>query len=808
MRKRLYPSDHPSVALSLNNLAMLYQGQGKLAAAEPLYQQALAMRKRLYPSDHPSVALSLNNLAMLYQGQGKLVEAEPLYQQALAMRKRLFPTDHPDVAQSLNNLAVLLAATDRYCEALERMKEAAGIENRLISQLFTYSSDRDRLTYLQTIKGKFYGFLSLVYQHLSHSPEAIQAALDLVLQRKALSAAALAAFNQAISSGRYPHLQPELEKLRDLSAQIIHHTFTKPEPDRIRQLQAEHDTLQKKLASQVPEIQLQEQPINCRTIALELPEGSTLIEFVCFRVLDFHAINGEPKWQSARYLAFILPAGQPNRVQMRDLGEAEPLDRQIQDFRQFASNGLQAVHSLDMGSDDEDEDDNQPPPPEAIHLHAAIVNPLRPYLRESQHLILAPDGNFNLVPFQLLPTDETGERLLMDEYRISYLSTGREMLRPQVEGQRPASPALAIADPDFDLGLDPTPETDTLAGEELGEKSTAELLQTLTGTTFTRTTGTRLLGESVAQLLNISPHLGKDALATRLTTCQSPKILLIATHGYFSEERQEYWDLIRALLRCPNGEEAKLLQNNQKLLDQTLLEAMEETVAALLEAKYQNPANKLRNLATQLQETIHHPPQQSPIPHSQFPIPNSPFPISKTEDPMLRSALAFAGANTWLQGKPLPQDAGNGLVFAQDIAALDLWATELAVLSACQTGIGDIQLGEGVFGLRRAFAVAGAKTLVMSLWSVPDRASALLMDRFFANLRQGVGRADALQNAQNYLRNLTVRNLQQSELGQSVLKELPPQDNQDQKPLKHPFFWGAWICQGDTSAIANPALIP
>jgi CHAT domain-containing protein len=69
---------------------------------------------------------------------------------------------------------------------------------------------------------------------------------------------------------------------------------------------------------------------------------------------------------------------------------------------------------------------------------------------------------------------------------------------------------------------------------------------------------------------------------------------------------------------------------------------------------------------------------------------------------MMRSGLALAGANTWLFGGTLPPQAGKGFVFAQDIASLDLWANELTVLSACDTARGDIKIGEGVFGLRRA----------------------------------------------------------------------------------------------------------
>ncbi len=863
MTKRLFPHDHPQVALSLNNLAYVYKSQGRLAEVEPLYEQALAMRERLFAGDHPDVASSLNNLAGLYKSQGRLAATEPLLEEALAMTKRLFPADHPRVALSLNNLAVLFAATDRYCEALELMKETAAIENRLISQAFAASSESDRLTYLQTIRFRFEMFLSLISKHLHDSPQAKQAALDLVLQRKALTAAALAALNQAIYSGRYPHLTEQLKKLRELSDEIIHLTFTQPQPDRIPQLQAEHNKLQQQLASQIPEIQLQEQPIDCRTVALELPTGSTLIEFVCFNVFDFHAASGESKWQPARYLAFILPARQPDQVQMRDLGEAEPIDQLIQDFRHYASDGYRAVHSLDMGGNDDEPEDLRQPPAEVIKLREAIVEPLCPYLQKHQHLFIAPDGNLNLLPFQILPTDETGEQLLMDEYCISYLSVGRDILRSQVQTQRPASQPLVIADPDFNLE-DLTPPNPSslklrfptrewreeesysplLAGEGLGERSkpgvletseeesdsplltplfkggrgdreglgersklgvlgtqAAELLQTLAGSAFKRAEGTRFLGEGVAKLLGVSPYLDKEALASRLTGCESPEILLIATHGLFSREvqRQDYWNLILSLLTCPDGQEAELLQKNRKLLDKTLLKEMEKLAARLTENGNQNAADRLTNFAPQVAAIIDESTQQTPI--------------QNPEDPMLRSALAFAGANAWLQGKTLPNEAGKGLVFAQDVAALDLWATELAVLSACNTAIGDIKLGEGVFGLRRAFAVAGAKTLVMSLWSVPDRATALLMERFFTNLRQGLGRADALQDAQNYIRTITLKELQQSSLGVAVLEELKdllPQNwnfCQYYRPLEHPYFWGAWVCQGDTTAISSSQIM-
>jgi tetratricopeptide (TPR) repeat protein len=132
MRQRLLGDEHPSVATSLNNLAGLYDNQGRYGEAEPLLQDALAMRQRLLGDEHPDVASSLNNLALLYDNQGRYGEAEPLFQDALAMRKRLLGDEHPDVAQSLNNLAMLYCNQGRYGEAEPLLQDALAMRKRLL----------------------------------------------------------------------------------------------------------------------------------------------------------------------------------------------------------------------------------------------------------------------------------------------------------------------------------------------------------------------------------------------------------------------------------------------------------------------------------------------------------------------------------------------------------------------------------------------------------------------------------------------------------------------------------------------------
>ncbi len=101
---------------------------------------------------------------------------------------------------------------------------------------------------------------------------------------------------------------------------------------------------------------------------------------------------------------------------------------------------------------------------------------------------------------------------------------------------------------------------------------------------------------------------------------------------------------------------------------------------------------------------------------------------------------------------PTQPPPDSALATALELAGLDLWGTQLVVLSACDTGRGDVKLGQGVYGLRRAFVVAGAETVVMSLWKVNDETTSTLMEAYYRNLLAGQGRATALREAMRWLR--------------------------------------------------------
>jgi CHAT domain-containing protein len=133
-------------------------------------------------------------------------------------------------------------------------------------------------------------------------------------------------------------------------------------------------------------------------------------------------------------------------------------------------------------------------------------------------------------------------------------------------------------------------------------------------------------------------------------------------------------------------------------------------------------------------------------------------------DPLLRSGLALAGA-----------DGGAGILSALELASIDLSGTKLAVLSACETGLGDLMSGEGVFGLRRALVIAGAETQVVSLWQVDDEATRTMMVEYYTKLESGAGRSEAMRATR-------LKMMQQSSTA-------------------HPFFWASFLVSGDATTL-------
>jgi CHAT domain-containing protein len=123
-----------------------------------------------------------------------------------------------------------------------------------------------------------------------------------------------------------------------------------------------------------------------------------------------------------------------------------------------------------------------------------------------------------------------------------------------------------------------------------------------------------------------------------------------------------------------------------------------------------------------------------------------------SENPMRRSGLVFAGVNRALDGGRAPDHPQDGIFDANDVLSLSLHGTEIVVLSTCMSGMGDVEDGEGVAGLRRAFIIAGARAVVCSMWAVSDWGTKDMMDAFYRHLTEGLGAGAALDAARSELR--------------------------------------------------------
>ncbi|MBS1810532.1 MAG: CHAT domain-containing protein [Acidobacteria bacterium] len=682
MRKQTFSPEHPEVALSYNFLADIYYRKGDLAKAQEFYRQALDLLKKKVGEENPNVAYSLNRLARIAQSNNDYPKAESLFQDTLALRTKLVGTKHPEVAETLSELALLYRNTNDSPKAFAYQSQVNEINEANLKQNLLAGSERQKLRYIALFSDAVNATLSLHAQAMPENKEAAKLAMEAILRSKGRG---LDAMSDSIATFRR-HSDAEQQKLLDRLAsarsQLANLTFRglsgdKPETylAQIKQHEKEIDQLEAELSQRSAEFATETQSINLQAIQTALPAQASLLEFATYQPYQ----PTSKTFASLHYLAYVLNAD--GTIRWKDLGEANQIDQAIENLR-FALRDPKRDDAASL----------------ARQVDEKVMRPVRALLGESKHLLISPDGMLNLLPFAALVDEQ--KRYLIERYTISYLTSGRDLLRLQV-ARTPKGAPLIVADPDFDLNaksqaiaMAPAKTSGrraTLRGFKSGSESFNEW-------NADRLSETSKEAEEIKTLWPQAIVLARaKATKSALQQIAAPSILHIATHGFFLEDAAPAANNTRKA--GARGSEADVIES-------------------------------------------------SPL-----------------KDPLLRSGLLFAGFNQHRS------DADNGVLTAKEAAGLDLWGTRLVVLSACDTGVGEVKNGDGVYGLRRALVLAGAETQVMSLWPVDEIASREWMTTYYTGLKQGLGRGESLRQVQ--------------------LKMLQKKNRQ------HPFYWAGFIQSGE-----------
>jgi CHAT domain-containing protein/tetratricopeptide (TPR) repeat protein len=706
INKKVFGYEHPDVALNIESLASVFFAQEKYKAAERLLKEFLLIIRGSLGPRHAYMAMGLNNLGLLYSRLGQYEKAETLYSKALEINENALGPWHPDLAVSLNNLALVSAATGDYLKAHKYNLQAERIESRLLENIMGFTSEEQKIKFLSKIRGRLYTHLSLVAQHLSHNRQVCKEVCDLWLKRKGIVLETQRRFQDAILySGDAKAIQT-FQVLSRVRSQLSRLAFLGPGKGgvdvfkrRVAELRNQKEELEVKLSklSQPFALKREFEKANCENVTKALPEGTVLIDFARIERFDFKAKKGSKRWKPPHYLVFLLRRNGGAQVEILDLGTAENIDQTVAQFRKGISKpGAFKQRDVDRLSKE---------------LHRSVFLPIKSRLGGVKEIYVSPDGNLNLIPFEVLK--EPSGRFLIQDYTFNYLSAGRDVLSFKLITNN-AKKALLIGDPDFDM----THEEKNSYLRKLALKKQEQDFSINRSTQmrkfhFSRLQKTREEVEAIHRILGKEKsevYTGKKALEAVIMQKNNPKILHLATHGFFLDD---------------------------------------------LELAFFSDHSAGREI--HMVTLSSHTPQKG-----------------KFGNPLTRSGIVLAGANHALAA--LDPEKSDGIVTAEKILSLRLRGTEMVVLSACETGLGEVKSGEGVFGLRRAFTQAGAKSLVMSMWSVPDSETKELMVAFYKNIVSGkMNRCQSLR--------------------QAILKEM--QIVKKRYGHVNPLYWGAFVFMGE-----------
>lgn len=827
--EKAFGPEHPNVASSVHNLADLYFEQGKYGEAEPLYQRALGISEQEFGPDHPYVGISLNNLANLYYEQGKYPQAEPRYRRALSIFEGALGPDHPFVGYCLNGLGDLYHRQERYAEAEDFFERARGVTEK------TLGSDHPETAYSLNKLADVYrdqGRYSEAEPLLSRSLEIFQKSVGPDHPDVGMGLNNLA--NLYRDQGKYPKAGPLYTQALETLEKTLGREHPKVALclESFSYYYRLIGDLEKSLETGKRAFEIRKKNFQVGSAVMSEKDALTYSQFMrksannlLSAYFDLNSDDEELDYTAADVM--FSTKGQASEAIFVRAREMIMLDQlgALADSLRYARTLLSKLYvegtaeedplvhreRLDRASQDKERLESTLARnstgfrnlQDALDIDAEKVADILGLLPMNAMLVeymkydyFSLDPEENVAHYLAITLNSFGEILvrdlgeasstdsLIDQYRahvltvstaadppsivdrvdyqrisqalyekiwkpievqisgedlvfiapdgglnimsfaglmnqdgeylieklpIHYLSSGRDLLRLKDEA-RSATGLFALGDPDYDA----TPMA-RLSGSEAAPESTSEL--TYQATHNVRSACEELRGTTLSQLPGTKVEVERIAESWS-STSQEPTTICFGLGA--SEE---------AFKRDAPGNRVVHLA----------------THGYFLEGRCQ-PTTTQRGFDSEVGYI--------------------------GENPLLLSGLFFTGAN--LQGEGADElGVEDGILTAEEVTAMNLDGTELAVLSACETALGEVKDGEGVYGLRRAFQMAGARTVISALWPVSDKETAEMMSQLYESSRKSLP---------------------------EIMREIQLQkinDLRENKQADHPFSWGAFIALGD-----------
>ncbi len=782
--------EHPNYAASLNNLAGLYESMGDIARAEPLYLEAKAIWGKALGTEHPDYALSLNNLALLYMSSGDIARAEPLYLEAKAIRERVLGKEHPDYSQSLNNLAALYFSMGDTARAEPLYLEATAIDEKVLGKNHSdYAIDLSNLAALYRSIGdnaqaeplfleataiveKLLGRkhpdyatslynLAGLYMSMERSDEAIELCEQgLEITRDHLSRTAYIlserqqlAMNQMLRYRLDSYLACCL-KQEAVPKQAVEQVIMWKGETLVRQRELRLAADNPAIADQFKELQRIAQHLYALTKTTPEPNtAESWRERVAKITADKERLESQLMRSSSAFGKAV------EEVTLASIQQSIPRDAVLIDFLEYRSGKelrllASVVRStgdpimLDLGTAHQAGEAiavwrltfGLSPQAKAagLALREQLWQPLLMHIGDAKMILISPDGVLGKLPFAALPGKEANSYLIED-HRIALVPVPRLLpgLVAADRSQVVAKPLL-MGGVDYDAKL-------SLA-ENVGDA-------TLAAKPWSHATNgwsnLKFSGPEVRDIGKIYRGL-KEANVENIVELDAKEATEVAFRN--------------AAPGCTNLH----LATHGFFAPSSFKSALAPEMIA--EA---GRASRFSSMGSEQREVV------------------------RGFSPGQLSGLVFAGANNSILGS----DGDDGIMTADEIAFLPLGGVQLAVLSACQTGLGDSAGGEGLLGVQRAFQVAGVDSTIATLWSIDDPATSRMMTELYRkHLQEELGVLDALRETQ-----LWALNNPNTILGKDVDSlrtglKIPDANNSpdlDSENRLSPKYWAPFVLSGD-----------